>query len=340
MRKILLSVFIAIVGVANSQNLTMTKATFEPTIGDIKSTVSLDTSFYSTGLPTNITGTNVTWDFSNLAVNSTVGVTSSTFIAASGATVTPPSGATLAEDQGGSYTFYKSVTTPTTEFQLQSIKFGTVALTFTNTALIARWPVSYGYDVVDNVAGTAQQGTLNAQFTGSVHTVADGTGTLKMPFGNTHSNVLRLKSVQTMTVTVFSIITIATVQQTVYQYFKAGNKFPVLTVNATSTTFSSQTTDATTADGDAAYLPIGIKVNSLNQVNFNVLPNPASTEVSVQIENNKIASALVLINAIGQTVKSIKNTNTMNVAEIPNGVYYLEVHSGNHSAQKPVIITH
>jgi hypothetical protein len=340
MKKILLSAFTTIACLANSQNLTMTKAAFEPAAGDIKSTVSLDTSFYTTGLPTNITGTNVTWDFSNLAINSTVGVISSSFIAAASATVPPPTGATLAEDQGGSYTFYKSVTTPTTEFQLQSIKFGTVALTFTNTALIARWPVSYGYDVIDNISGTAQQGTVNAQFTGSVHTVADGSGTLKLPLGNNFMNVLRLKSVQTITVTIFTIIQIATVKQTIYQYFKAGDKFPVLTVNASSTTFSSQTTDATTANGNAAYLPIGIKENSLKPVNFNVLPNPANTEVSVQLENNKIASSLVLINSIGQTLKSISNTNTMNVSEIPSGVYYLEVHSGDHSARKPVMITH
>ncbi len=338
MKKILLLAFVATASLTNSQNLTMTKAAFEPAIGDIKKTGALDTSFYSTGLPSNITGTNVVWDFSNLGLTSTVAATS-TFIAAASATVTPPSGATLAEDQGGSYTFYKSVATPTTEFQLQSVKFGTVALTFTNTALIARWPMDYGYNVVDNIAGTAQQGTLNAQFTGSVHTVADGMGTLQMPYGVNHTNVLRIKSVQTMTITIFSF-PVADVKQTIYQYFKAGNKFPILTVNASSTTFSSQTTDATTASGDAQYLPIGIKENSLKQVNFNVLPNPANTEVSVQLENNKTASSMVLINAIGQTIKNINNSNTMNVSDVPNGVYYLEVHSGDHSARKPVVITH
>lgn len=338
MKKILLSTFIVIVSLANSQNLTLTKAAFEPAVGDIKKTGALDTSFYTTGLPSNITGTNVTWDFSNLSLTSTVAATS-TFIAAASATVTPPSGATLAEDQGGSYTFYKSVSTPTTEFQLQSIKFSTIALTFTNTAVIARWPISYGYDVVDNIAGTAQQGTFNAQFTGSVHTVADGMGTLKMPYGNNYTNVLRLKSMQTLTVTFFSF-PIADVKTTIYQYYKAGDKDPILTVNCTATTFSSQTTEATTASGNAAYLPIGIKENSLKQVNFNVLPNPANTEVSVQLENNKIASSLVLINAIGQTIKNINNSNTMNVSDVPGGVYYLEVHSGDHSSRKPVMITH
>ncbi len=338
MRITLLSIFIAIAGLANAQ-LTLTKALYEPVAGDQKNTVSLDTSFYTSGLPSNITGTNVIWDFSNLAVNSTVGVISSDFIPAASATVTPPSGATLAEDQGGSYTFYKSVSTPTTEFQLQSVKFGTIALTFTNTALIARWPVSYGYNVTDIMAGSAQQGTFNAQFTGSVNTVADGMGTLLLPQGNTFTNVLRLKSVQTLTVTYFSF-PIANVKQTVFQYFKAGDKFPLLTVNASATTFSSSTQEATTANGNAAYLPIGIKENQLNNVNFHVLPNPANTSVSVELEKNMIANSLTLINAIGQKVKQISNSNTLNVADVPNGIYYLEVNSVGHSARKPVIINH
>jgi hypothetical protein len=335
----LLSLFIALCGIAGAQNLSMTKAAYEPVAGDQKNVVQLDTSFYTTGLPSNITGTNVTWDFSNLAVNSTVGVISSDFIAAASATSTPPPGATLAEDQSGSYTFYKSVSTPTTEFQLQSIKIGTIALTFTNTALIARWPMAYGYNVVDNIAGSAQQGTFNAQFTGSVNTVADGMGTLLMPQGGTFNNVLRLKSIQTMTVTYFSF-PIANVKQTIYQYFHAGHKFPILTVNASATTFSSSTQEATTANGNAAYLAIGIKENNLKQVNFNVLPNPANTEVSIELENNKTASSLTLINAIGQKLKSVDNINTMSISEIPNGVYYLEVRSGNHSSRKPFVIAH
>lgn len=334
MKKILLFTFVAIASLANSQNLTMTKAAFEPAIGDIKSTVSLDTSFYTTGLPSNITGTNVTWDFSNLAINSTVGVISSTYIAAASATTTPPVGATLAEDQGGSYTFFKSVSSPTTQYELMSVKFGTTSLTFTNTGIVAQWPISYGYNLVDNMAGTANF-SVTAQFSGSVNSTADGMGTLKLPLGNNFTNVLRIKSVQTLTFTVFSF-PIANIKQVIYQYYRAGDKFPLLTINATSTGSST----STSAQGNAAYLPIGIKENSIKQINFNVLPNPANTEVSVQLENNKTANSLTLINAIGQTLKTINNANTMNVSEIPNGVYYLEVHSGDHSARKPVVITH
>jgi len=188
------------------------------------------------------------------------------------------------------------------------------------------------------VGGTANF-SITAQFTGSVNSTADGMGTLKMPLGNNFTNVLRIKSVQTLTFTVFTI-PIANIKQVVYQYYRAGDKFPLLTINSTATTFSSQTTNATTASGNAAYLPIGIKENSIKHINFNVLPNPASTQVSVELENNNIANSLILINSIGQTIKTINNNNTINVSDIPTGVYYLEVHAGDRSARKPLMITH
>lgn len=336
MRITLLSLFIAITSMSNAQ-LTLTKAANEPVVGDQRGVIALDTSFYTTGLPNNISGNNVTWDFSNLAINSTVGVVSSDFIAAGSATVTPPAGATLAEDQNGSYTFFKSTTSPD-KYELVSVKFGTFALTFTNTALVAQWPVSYGYNVTDNAAGSVQF-SISANFTGSTNTTADGTGTLMMPQGNTFTNVLRLKSVQTLTMTVFSF-PVGNVKQTIYQYYAPGDKFPILTVNQTATTFSSQTTNVTTANGNSNHLAIGIKENQLNKVDFNVLPNPANTSVSIELEKNKVANSLTLINAVGQEVKRIANSNTLHVSEVANGIYYLEVSSEGHSARKPVVISH
>jgi hypothetical protein len=336
MKKLLLSLFVGLAATTNAQ-LTLTKAANEPIVGDQKGVVALDTTFYSAGLP-NLTGTGKLWDFSNLAVNSTVGVVSTDYIAAATATATPPAGATIAEDQNGSYTFYKSVSTPTTQFELLSIKLGTISLNFSNSALIAKWPISYGYNVVDNIAGTANF-SLTAQFTGSVNSMADGTGTLMMPQGNTFTNVLRLKSIQTMTVT-FLTSPIATVQQTTYQYFDAGDKFPILTINNTRTIFGSQVSDATTANGNKDYIAIGVKENQSDKASFNILPNPANTNVSIELEKNKVANALVLINSIGQEVKRVSNTNSMAISEIPEGVYYLEVSSNGHTARKPLLIKH
>lgn len=336
----LLSFFMIILSFANAQNLTLTKASHEPVVGDSKGTYLLDTTFYTTGLPSNITGTAVTWDFSNLALNPTVTLVSSDYVSPSSTTVTPPAGATLAEDQNGSYNFYKSVTTPTPQFELQSIKFGTLALTFTNTAIVARWPINYGYSLTDAVGG-AVTFSLPATFNGSVTTTADGMGTLLMPQSNTFSNVLRVKSVQSIAINVFIIGNIANVKQTIYQYYHSSSKFPILTVNNTSTTFStSPATEVTTASGNASFLAIGVKENKLNALNFSVFPNPASTAVNIELANNKIAESITLINSIGQVLKTKNNSNMMSVSEIPNGVYYLEVRSGDHSSRKPVVINH
>lgn len=338
MRITILSILISLASLANAQ-LTLTKANNEPVVGDQRGVISLDTSFYTTGLPTNITGTNVTWDFSNLAVNSTVGVVSSDFIAPASATTSAPAGATIAEDQSGSYTFFKSSSSPIDKYEILSIKMGTVAFSFTtNPATVAEWPISYGYNVTDAVAGNVQF-SISANVTGSTTTMADGTGTLMMPQGHTFTNVLRLKTVLNMNATI-GPFPVGNIKQTIYQYFAAGDKFPILTVNNTATTFSSQTTNATTANGNANHLAIGIKENKLNTVSFVVLPNPANTSVSIELEKNAIAESLKLINVAGQEVKQANNSNTLSVADVPNGIYYLEVSSNDHMARKPVVINH
>mgnify|MGYP000107538332 CR=1 FL=1 len=334
----LLSFFVIVMGVTNAQNLTLTKAGYEPVVGDAKGSYPLDTTFYSTGLPSNITGTAVTWDFSNLILNPTVTLVSSDYVAPSTTTVTPPAGATIAEDQNGSYTFYKSVSTPSTQFELQSIKFGTVALTFTNTAIMARWPIAYGYSLTDPVGGSVQF-SVSANFNGSITTTSDGMGTLLMPQSNTFSNVLRVKSVQSMAITV-GFIPVGNVKQTIFQYYHSSSKFPILSVTSNATTLGTQTTEVTTASGNASFLAIGVKENNLNALNFKVFPNPTSNAVNIELPNNKIAESITLINSIGQVLKTKNNSNIMNVSEIPNGVYYLEVRSGDHSSRKPVVINH
>jgi len=333
-----LLLFLAIwCGVISAQNLTMTQAAYEPIVGDFSNKYNLDTSFYTSGLPSNISGNGVTWDFSNLAVTPTVMNTN--FVSPSSLTVTAPAGSTYAEDQNGSYSFFKSVTSPTTQTELLSLKVGTLSLNFTNSGIVARYPISYGYSLADAVSGTVLFPPLLPTFNGTVTTTADGQGTLLMPQGNTFTNVLRLKSVQVITVTAIPIGTVATINQTIYNYYSLQHKFPILTINNTSNTFSTTTTKVTTATGNASFLAIGLKENSLNSVNFNVYPNPAINSVTVLLENNRTAESLTLINSIGQKIKTCNNSNQLHISDLPRGIYYLEVRSNDQSGRKPLVIT-
>lgn len=336
MKKTLLLLFIGITAFTKAQNLTLTKSGYEPIIGDTKGVYPLDTTFYTSGLPVSATGTAATWDFSNLILNPTVTLNSSNYVAPSSTTVTPPSGATIAEDQGGSYNFYKSVTTPTTQTEILSVKFGTIALTFTNSGIVARYPISYGYSLSDAIGGNITF-SISAQFSGNITTTADGMGTLLMPQGNTFNNVLRVKSVQTITATVFSF-PVGNLNQTSYSYFHASSKFPILTINQSSTTFSTNTTKATTASGNSSFLTIGLKENSLNVMNFNVYPNPAIHSIYIDLENNKTAESITLINTLGQKLKTTLNSNEISVSDMPRGIYYIEVNSSGHIGRKPIVI--
>lgn len=337
MKTTLLLFFSIIVLGVNSQNLTLTKSAYEPIVGDTRGSYNLDTTFYSSGLPTNLTGTAVTWDYSNLVVTPTLITTN--YIAPSSATVTAPVGSTYAEEQNGSYNFFKSVTTPTTQTEIMSVRFGTTALTFTNTGIVARYPIDYGYSLTDAIAGTVTF-SLPASFTGSITTTADAMGTLLMPQTHTFSNVLRVKSVQTISINVIFVGKIAEINQTVYSYYHASSKFPILTITNASNTFSNQPAIKTTgASGNAAFLAIGIKENSLGNLNFAVYPNPAINEVSILLEQNKIAESISVVNSLGQKIRSYTNTNQINISELPQGIYYLEVKADGYFGRKPLVKT-
>lgn len=334
MTKILSFVFVLISGLAISQT-TLTQTNNEPIVGDSKGVYNLDTTFYTTGLPTAITGTNVTWDFSNLAVTPTLITTN--YISPASATVTAPAGSTYAEEQNGSYNFYKSVTSPTTQTEILSVKFGTIALTFTNTGIVARYPINYGYSLTDAVGGTVTF-SLPATFSGSVTTTADGTGTLLMPQGNTFNNVLRMKSVQTITVSVFLLGNIATIKQTVYQYYNNSSKFPLLTINNTVNTFSTTTTRSNSATGNSSFLAISVKENTRNDLAFEVYPNPASHTAYIQLPETKIAEKIEVINTLGQVIRIVTNANSIAIQDLPKGIYHLQVTHNGQTGRKPLVI--
>lgn len=177
---------------------TLTQAYHEPVITEVDRNYKLDTTAYTTGLPLAITGTNVVWDFSLLTgmfpvINDTI----ITPTAAVSGTAYPS--ATYCQKRNDIFTFYKSESNPS-QTELVGVYSPTLSFTFTNTAIIATYPVAYGYSKTDGVSGSFKFGTNTGACNGSITVVADGMGTVKFPFGATFNNVLRLKSVQELTV--------------------------------------------------------------------------------------------------------------------------------------------
>jgi len=102
-------------------------------------------------------------------------------------------------------------------------------------------------------------------------------------------------------------------------------------------------------------------VSSLNSLNFdlsdatftiaamplNVFPNPASTSFTVELDADAQGTiTLALTNRFGLSVinrtinASESNLIEINAAELPNGVYFLKVTSGNTTLTRKVLIQH
>lgn len=77
--------------------------------------------------------------------------------------------------------------------------------------------------------------------------------------------------------------------------------------------------------------------NETAQINFSIYPNPASTEIYIQLEENDKIKKVILYNQLGQQISSSKEL-TLNTSALKTGAYFLEVYTNNGKASQKVII--
>ena len=316
--------------------LTLTKANNEPIIGDSNSKETFD----SVAVLNNSNGLNQVWDFSALTSSSVTEVSTFTTV-----TSTPNGsnfvGATIAEDDGqGGYTYYKSTST---QYEIVGIEDPNITLNFTNTAIAAVWPVTMGYSNTDVFAGSAvAQTTLTGSAVGTVTTLGSGTGTLIIPGGASFTNILQVKTIQAVNLSLaFGLVTL-TVQTTDYNYYHGTQKFPLLTVSYSDAQGTFQNTSATIKINSAVITGI----NDLNfDATFNIFPNPAKDIMNVKLQNVTNANCKIqILNSIGQLSQEIDLGNDSDIARnisISNlnpGVYMVKTILGDRISARKLII--
>jgi len=77
---------------------------------------------------------------------------------------------------------------------------------------------------------------------------------------------------------------------------------------------------------DAGYSCATAGVDDQNQTNIAIYPNPTSD--IVYIEGNYTQLKVSIYNVLGKEVLSVKNTNNINVAALPSGVYIICISDG------------
>jgi hypothetical protein len=328
---------------SRAQSLVLTQSAYEPVIGDSSFYSLLDTSAFQSGLPVAMSGSNVVWDFTKLL--STFAKANSVYVdplSVPGASAFPS--ATMVQKQGTLFNYFKSVTSPTAQTEMLGINSSTLNLTFTNTAILAKFPVSYGNSFTDNVSGSYNF-SISGTFNGTVSTHADGSGTLQLPWGLTLNNVLRVKSVQTIYLN-YGIFPFATARQTVYNYFHSSQKFPVINITYSSLSVTGSSTPSVSAivTGNSKSISVGMDEVDRQLSLLQLYPNPTQDVVFIDANGLYGDVFVEIFDAEGVALFSstrVMNGNsieTVSLEELPNGFYFVKIQSGEQSMLKKFIV--
>lgn len=343
MKKLLLPLLLS--GLCNSAlnaQLVLTQSNNEPIAGDVLAQQRYDSVI---ALPRNM-GQNQTWNFSS--------ITQSTFTSASSKTYVPVSSvpasslfpaANLAAQIGpNQYEFYTSVASPTPQFEFIGNSFPGRTDAYSDTWITNTWPTSYGSLTSDYFAGTIT-GPVTAQLNGTVNAMAVGTGTLILPGGFQLSNVLQVKSISysVETVTAPTPTSSNSFTTTIYDYYHASSKFPVVTIFSQKSTFSAVVPDYTWVFYNK---PLGLGIlEKSSEFDIGLYPNPASGNFTISISNAKNENCTMgVYDAAGKTVLAKEAGNaslikeSLSVTALPAGVYLVKVQLGEQTSYKKLAV--
>ncbi len=83
------------------------------------------------------------------------------------------------------------------------------------------------------------------------------------------------------------------------------------------------------------------EINNNKPVSMALYPNPATTNLTVELANVSENATLDIFNTLGQKVVSVKNlqdSNSINVASLTSGVYFVTVTNGKQKATQKLVI--
>lgn len=317
-------------GVFKAQTLTLTKAVNEPIVGDFERRKGFD----STSALSNSAGSNQTWNFTSLTSNTAAVVLNTYTTPASVPGYTAFSNfstATIGKTDGTVGEFYKSTTS--TYEMLGMAPSSSLALSFTNTAIVAQWPITNTYSLTDAVSGNIKVNIIfpsTGPFNGTQNVSAIGTGTLQLPNGITLNDCMLLKSALTGTgsVVILTVTANATITSTGYNYYHASQKFPVLSIVYSTTSVKTGTAAPNVTNN------VNITINNdvfagikeygvLHQAS--VYPNPAQNFITVDLAGLKEATIEIfdLSGKIMFSEKISENKNKINISSLNSGMYFI-----------------
>ncbi|MBI1836641.1 MAG: T9SS type A sorting domain-containing protein [Flavobacteriia bacterium] len=343
MKKKLLIASLAFASVINAQTLTQLN---EPTVGQNASMYVCDS--FVTNLD-NITGTGVTWDYSQIGSYPGIMKLISVIDPAStpNASVFTTSTAALSIENFIT-TYYNSTSNARSSqgFVFSEPTFGDVIAEYSSdNEIIVNYPFAYSNSLTDNFAGslsfTYNGFPQNPSCTGNNAASIDGQGTLLIG-STTVPNVIRYKIIDHTFATVQFVGDIEFIR-TQYEYYDLANgSMPIFThTNAIIQNVGSTTPIVNMSLVLSSIQPTniaGIKMNSENI--FSIYPNPSKGIFTINGAFNSNAS-ITIVDQSGRTIatKSINDSSTtIDLSILEKGIYIAQIeNNGTVSTQNIVI---
>jgi hypothetical protein len=307
---------------------TLTQSFNEPVIGDNQPQYDIDTSAYSAGMPIAVTGSTAVWNFTSLVAHTPSFATSYVSPATVSNSANYP-GCTVVSVSYMLTTFLKSVNSGTTQqTEILGLSSNTLNVTFTNSAIAAKFPMSYGSSSTDNMAGTFSGFSQNGTCNGNITTTADGLGTLNLPGGISLTNVLRVKSVQNLSM-LLSGFPVGSAKQTIYNYYHSSQKFPIISINYTYLSIIGQNPSTSSfVNGSVSHftaVATGISENAISNDDVMIYPNPAGQNVYFDIKKSANPIAIKVYNQIGAEIYSAAYSDHLDISGFKGGMYVIEI---------------
>lgn len=300
----------------------------EPGISESESMYLCDSNYTNYA---NVTGTSVTWDYSQIASYAgelrdveVIDATTTSYAA------DYPTSTKAMQLGDNIVTFFTGDASSRTSqgFVFTEPSLGDIKATFDVDNLIQlTYPASQGTSFSDDYEGTISNPSLipvPADLIGTAHISVDGEGTLQLPLGVSVSNVLRLKSIDTAEFNVMLLGDFEVVREQFEYYDLSSQNLPIF-IHTTMHIFQAGATDPMLSSSlvlskYATENFVGIDEKST--VDVKVYPNPAVNEITIEglsLEKAKIS----FINQAGKTVKTISEQvgSTINVNDLSNGIY-------------------
>ncbi len=212
----------------------------------------------------------------------------------------------------------------------------------TNNALLGTFPLSYGYNNTDAVAGTYTYTTYSGTFTGNIVTSVDAYGTLTRNTGGlSPSAVTRLKTVITISLNYSFFTNIGTITQTSYSYYSNtavgfnGPLFRAATTTAVVPLASIDQTDTTLESFSAVTLGVATNVRE-NQIQ--ITPNPVKDRLYLNTDATLTINSATIVDSNGRTVLAPPTVEqSYDLSRLQKGIYFINLNTNKGKVTKKII---